>query len=106
LYTFDGEVLDPPGGLTFDEKGNLYSTTNVGNGKSLQGSVFRLRPPNKREDCTFNVIHGFLGPPDGDFPSASLILDKNGDLCGTRQAGGTGTGCGYGGCGTVFEVSP
>jgi hypothetical protein len=109
LYTFnenDGP-FDPYGALIFDANGNLYGTTNVGNAESLQGSVFRLRPPDgDGGHWSFTVIYGFLGPPDGDFPAASLVLDKNGNLYSTTQAGGTGTACGYGGCGTVFEVSP
>jgi uncharacterized repeat protein (TIGR03803 family) len=107
LYTFGQNAYDPKGGLIFDQSGNLYGTTYVGGGGSLQGSAFRLKPPNKNAGTwTFGVIHGFLGPPDGEFPTAGLVFGKNGDLYSATQAGGTGTGCGVGGCGTVFEVSP
>jgi hypothetical protein len=106
LYTFNQEAYGPEGALIFDQAGNLDGTTNVGNGQSLHGSVFQLRPPRQGGSWIFGLIHGFLGPPDGDFPAASLIFDKNGDLYSTTQAGGTGTGCGRGGCGTVFEAYP
>jgi len=109
LYSFnesDGP-FDPEGTLIFDQGGNLYGTTYVGNGATLQGGVFQLRPPQKKGGSWgLHIVHGFLGPPDGDFPAASLVFNANGDLYSTTQAGGTGTGCGDGGCGTVFEVSP
>jgi hypothetical protein len=106
-FNENGGPFDPEAALIFDSAGNLYGTTYVGNFNDLQGSVFRLKPSNMNgAPWTFSVIHGFLGPPDGDFPAASLVLDKNGDVYGTTQAGGIGTGCGHGGCGTVFEVSP
>jgi hypothetical protein len=104
LYTLGQDAYDPKGALIFDQSGDLYGTTYVGSGGSLQGSVFQLKP-NKNGGWTFGVIHGFLGPPDGDFPTASLVFGKNGDLYSTTQAGGTGQAC-QGGCGTVFEVSP
>jgi hypothetical protein len=105
LYTFNQDAYDPEGALIFDESGNLYGTTNVGSGQSLHGSVFRLKPPGKKgASWDFSLIHGFLGPPDGDFPAAGLIFDANGDIYSSTYSGGTGTGCGHGGCGTVFEV--
>jgi hypothetical protein len=107
LHGFNGNEggYDPEGALIFDVSGNLYGTTNVGSGGSLQGSVFRLKPPMRNEGAwTLDTLHGFRGAPDGEFPSASLVFDNSGNLYGTTQGGGTGTGCsGY--CGTVFEVS-
>jgi uncharacterized repeat protein (TIGR03803 family) len=106
LYTFNGYAYNAEGALVLDKSGNLCGTTYAGGGQSLHGSVFRLKPPSKNgHSWTFSVIHGFLGPPDGDFPAASLVFDKSGDLYGTTQGGGTGSAC-QGGCGTVFEVSP
>jgi hypothetical protein len=106
LYTFNSDAYNPEGALIFDNNGYLYGTTNVGSGRSLQGSVFRLKPPNEKGDAwNFTLIHGFLGPPDGDFPAADLVFDQGGNLYSTTQGGGTGTSCPrY--CGTVFEVSP
>jgi hypothetical protein len=101
LYTFDGEALDPEGGLVFAKNGDLYGTTNFGTGQSLHGSVFRLKPPEQGGAWAFTVIHGFLGPPDGDFPAASLAFDNVGNLYSTTQGGGGGS-CS---CGTVFVVS-
>jgi hypothetical protein len=108
IYRFSSNTpgANPEASLTFDTLGNMYGTTFVGSGNNLLGSVFRLTPPKKKEGAwILDSLHGFLGPPDGDFPAASLVFDKHGDLYGTTQAGGTGTGC-RGGCGTVFKVSP
>jgi uncharacterized repeat protein (TIGR03803 family) len=107
LYTFDQNAYGPRDALVFDQSGNLYGTTYVGAGGSLQGSAFELTPPKKKVNpWIFATIHGFLGPPDGEFPAASLTFDKDGNLFSTTQAGGTGNGCGHGGCGAIFEAKP
>lgn len=56
----------------------------------------------------YKVLYNFKGPKasDGAYPIATLIRDSAGNLYGTTVAGGTHD-CGpYGGCGTVFELSP
>jgi uncharacterized repeat protein (TIGR03803 family) len=53
----------------------------------------------------YNVIYSFKGGTDGAGPVAPLI-DLNGTLYGTTSAAG-GDGCkNYGGCGTVFSITP
>ena len=108
LYRFDANTpANPEGALIFDQVGNLYGTTYIGSGSDLHGSVFRMKPPKKGVgDWSLDVLHGFLGPPDGDFPAAGLTTGKNGGLYSTTQGGGIGTGCGRGGCGTVFQILP
>jgi uncharacterized repeat protein (TIGR03803 family) len=96
----DGE--SPTGGVTFDPLGNLYGTS-LG-GAYSRGNVFRLKPTGSKH-WNFSVLYSLMGAPDGNHPTASLILDTAGNLFGTTQWGGTGTAC-QGGCGTVFEVSP
>jgi uncharacterized repeat protein (TIGR03803 family) len=44
--------------------------------------------------------------PDGAGSVAGLIFDANGNLYGTTQLGGTGSGCKASGCGAVFELIP
>jgi len=42
-----------------------------------------------------------------DFPQLTgRVVDQAGVMYGITQGGGTGTGCNYGGCGTVYELSP
>jgi hypothetical protein len=108
LYSFKGKgasyALDAP--LIFDSTGNLYTTAYGGSGGSLNGNVFRLRPPTGDGSVwTIDVLYSFAGSPDGALPAAGLIFDQHGDLYSTTQAGGTGQAC-QGGCGTVFKVWP
>ena len=97
LYSFtngnDGAL--PKGGLVLDKLGNLYGTTEVGI-VSTFGTVFKLTPSG-----TETVLHYFAGgTADGADPSyGNLLLDANGNLFGTTEAGGTS------GNGTVFEVT-
>ena len=50
LYGFDGKgasyALDAP--LIFDSAGSLYSTIYAGSGGSVDGNVFKLKPPARR----------------------------------------------------------
>ena len=108
LYGFNGagRGLDAESPVIFDANGNLYGTT-LDSGGTYYGTVFRLKPPKQEGDTwTFNMLYGFQAPPDGGQPAAGLVLDKNGNLYSTTTQGGSGTGCSFRGCGTVFEVSP
>jgi hypothetical protein len=106
LHTFGEDAFGPEGSLIFDKDGNLYGTTNVGSGQALLGSAFRLNKPDQKTGrWTFTLLHGFPGPPDGEFPAANLTFDINGNLYSTTQHGGTGASC-WANCGTVFEISP
>lgn len=55
---------------------------------------------------TYTVLYSFAGGTDGAAPQAPVTLEvTTGKLYGTTIAGGSGTVC-YGGCGTVFELTP
>jgi uncharacterized repeat protein (TIGR03803 family) len=99
LYSFTaGSDSADPSGLFFrDPSGNLYGTTN-GVGSPDYGIVFKLDMTGK-----LGVLHTFTGGTDGEYPG-NLISDNTGNLYGTTMGGGTGSGCYYGGCGTVFKV--
>jgi uncharacterized repeat protein (TIGR03803 family) len=108
LHSFnDGqEGAGPEAGLTFDAQGDLYGTTAIATNRSVQGNLFRMRPPTQKGDpWALSVIYTFIGSPDGASPSANVILGGNGSIFGTTQAGGSGQAC-QGGCGTVYEASP
>jgi uncharacterized repeat protein (TIGR03803 family) len=95
LYAFDGTSGQfPASGLTLHD-GKLYGTTAFG-GRVTVGVVFRLSPTHSGWKET--VLHNFRDPPDGAFPAGSLAFDRQGNLYGTTQEGGT-----YGG-GTVFGM--
>jgi hypothetical protein len=105
LYGFEDNNqygADPVGGLTIDPLGNLYGTTNAF-GAYFGGTVFESKLNGVKREIS--LLYSFKGPPDGEFPAASLIFDKSGNLYSTSQAGGAGRPC-QSGCGTVFEVSP
>ena len=106
LHSFnDNDGSKPLAGLTFDVSGNLYGTTSQG-GPHYNGEVFELVPqPNGK--WAEKVLHGFRpANTDGNNPYAGLVIDSSGDLYGTTVNGGSGTGCGTAGCGTVFELMP
>jgi len=88
---------NPLAGLVFDQKGNLYGTTEYG-GVHGQGVVFKLTPEGR-----YAVLHSFCADDnctDGYDPYAGLALDQNGNLYGTTTYGGA-----HGG-GVVFKLTP
>jgi uncharacterized repeat protein (TIGR03803 family) len=95
----DGEY---PHADLLNVKGTLYGTTNHGgaNGGSVgAGTVFSITTSG-----TETVLHSFGRSRDGDFPQAGLIK-VNGALYGTTTRGGAICNS-YGGCGTVFSLTP
>jgi uncharacterized repeat protein (TIGR03803 family) len=70
------------------------------------GSTCSATPP---ANVVETVLYTFQGGNDGADPAAGVILDKTGNLYGTTDFGGGGSGvnCSGGvGCGTVFELTP
>lgn len=104
LYEFPAEGYWP-GISHFDSQGGLYGTTG-GYPDSYSGSVFRLTPATQRgKPWKITFLYKFTGPPDGISPWPNLAVDKQGDLYGATEYGGSDNSCSRG-CGTVFEVSP
>jgi hypothetical protein len=111
LHSFDDGFCGglPTGSLALHGKsGSLYGTTTEGGvGDNHYGAVFRLSPPIKKGDpWTIVPLYTFYGRTYGAGPAASVVFDQTGNLYSTTTEGGTGTGCSFRGCGTVFEVSP
>src|ERR1017187_7875447 len=94
----DGDL--PVANLVRGSDGNFFGTT-VGGGTNADGNVFRIGPSGNYTD-----LHSFTGyPNDGNSP-VGLVHGSDGNFYGTTAAGGTGTNCFGGGCGTVFRISP
>lgn len=54
---------------------------------------------------TEEVLHAFTGIPDGQYDVGGLLRDSAGNLYGVTSEGGN-DGCGFAGCGAIFELSP
>jgi hypothetical protein len=54
---------------------------------------------------TEKVLYSFTGGADGALPDAALVMDGNGSLYRTTF-GGSASGFGYSGYGTVFKLVP
>jgi uncharacterized repeat protein (TIGR03803 family) len=96
----DPDVPPPFGGFVIDRTGNLYGATRFGGAYNF-GSVFKLAP-----DRTFTILHSFAGGTnDGRFPVGGLVADRDGNLYGMTQTGGTSP-CLGAGCGVVYRIAP
>ncbi len=82
-------------GVVLDGKGNIYGTTSWG-GIDDYGVVYQITP-----DGSEKILHTFTGN-DGKGPG-TLILDGHGNVLGTAMGGGLGC---FGGCGTIFKLTP
>ncbi len=96
LYSFagtpDGQL--PIAGVIRDTQRNLYGTTQYGGASNL-GSVYELSSTGQE-----TVLYSFTGAPDGEAPTAALVMDSQGNLYGTTTEGGSSS------LGTVFKLSP
>ena len=107
LHSFNRtDGANPEGALIFDRAGNLYGTTSQGGASYGNGTVFELSP-GANGSWTETVLFSLDGSLHGSQPFGSLIFDAQGNLYGTAWQGGNyAGGCIYGGCGTVFKLSP
>ncbi|MGA7355537.1 MAG: choice-of-anchor tandem repeat GloVer-containing protein [Candidatus Cybelea sp.] len=103
LYSFgtasnDGE--NPAGDLVA-VSGKLYGTTDFG-GTNGYGTIFSATLSGSE-----SVLHNFTGGTDGAVPDGGLT-SVHGTLYGITIFGGGSscTGSGFGGCGTIFRVTP
>jgi len=103
LYDFPDSEKNggaPAGGVTFDNKGNLYGTASAGGDPTCScGVVFKMTPQANGK-WKYSVLHRFKGT-DGNGPGYNLIFDKNyKHLYGTTVEGGSGR------YGVVYEITP
>jgi uncharacterized repeat protein (TIGR03803 family) len=110
LYSFHGKDGSfPASRLVFDNKGNLYGTTQRGGNYNCylgSGTVFKLSPAANGK-WTETVLHVFDGCKSGweygAYPNG-VVLDAKGNLYGSTNNGGYDC-CGNG-YGVVFKLSP
>ncbi len=99
LYSFkngsDGSQPQAP--VVLDKSDNIYGVVG---GSGFGGNLFKVALSGK-----FSILHVFGGSGDGGQPVAQLLAAGGGVYYGTTQYGGTGTGCGISGCGTVFRFA-
>jgi uncharacterized repeat protein (TIGR03803 family) len=103
LYTFSNganEGLEPNGPVVLDSAGNVYAETVGGSGRTRCGSVFELTPSAGGGNWTEIQIVSFFNSILGESPEGGLVFDSSGNLYGTAEYGGPGSG------GIVFEVTP
>jgi len=127
LHTFTGGLdgATPYGGLTWDGASNFYGTAAQGGYTGTRcyglpgfsyatgcGTVFRLH--RSGSNWAFSTIYQFRGGSvDGNFPTASVTIARDGSLYGTTVLGAyngsqlcSGPGNSHFGCGVVFNLKP
>jgi uncharacterized repeat protein (TIGR03803 family) len=101
LYGFGGDGAGlPEAPVAFDNEGNLYGTTVLGNGSSNTGGiVFELRP-TESGFWNLKTLHNFLrnSTTDGWEPEAGVVVDNSGNVYGTTFEGGANN------YGIVYEI--
>jgi uncharacterized repeat protein (TIGR03803 family) len=91
IYNFNPSVdAASPFGLTRAGAANIIGVTGLPN----NGSVFKLNLTTR----VLTTLHTFTGTPDGDNPTAPVVLDSAGNIYGTTRRGGAN------GLGTVFKI--
>lgn len=106
LYAFSGADGGMPIAGLAGGNTQLFGTTSYGGARCAVvpehcGTVFALDPAARR----LTTLHAFSGLADGGGSYAKPVLYK-GMLYGTASVGGSITGCGGQGCGTIFRLDP
>jgi uncharacterized repeat protein (TIGR03803 family) len=99
LHRFSSSGVTPYDSLIRGADGNFYGTTFQGGGSN--GCNNDDRGCGTVFDGEETVLYTF--GTEGSDPLGGLLLDAAGNLYGS---GGGGTGCGYGGCGVIFKLTP
>ncbi len=102
LHTFTGapDGYRPFSGLTFDQDGNLYGTTEGGGAPCNCGTVFKMSP-GVGGSWTESIVYNFEPTAkDGRLPIGNVIFGPASLLYGVTVNGGPK------GAGTVYQVRP
>jgi uncharacterized repeat protein (TIGR03803 family) len=104
LHSFDStDGSEPSAALVQATNGNLYGTTVYG-GANGDGTVFKITPGG-----TLTTLYSFCarsGCADGENPYAALVQATDGNFYGTTYRGGAVHVACFGGCGTLFKLTP
>jgi hypothetical protein len=106
-FTSNPDGDGPFAGVTLDQQGNVYGTTNWG-GTYGWGAVYRVAPPKTKGGAWKETVVYSLdsGSDMGSHPDGPLIFDNSGNIYGTAAFGGDLNCQGGAGCGTVFKLTP
>ena len=96
VHSFQNVGGSPYAGLTEGPGGVFYGTT-AGAGLWGHGSVFALTPDGS-SGYVFSTLYSFTGGADGASPLGGLVLANDGNLYGTTDFAGVGSG------GTAFRI--
>ncbi len=97
-FTEGNDGGGPIAGVTLDQQGRIYGTTDEG-GSSRLGVVYRL--VRSGDGWTLTTLHTFQGAPnDGNESIARVVFGPDGTLYGTTYLGGTFD------AGIVFNLRP
>lgn len=101
IHSFNGaDGSNPAKGVTLDQDGNLYGSTNAGgenpNCPSGCGVTFKM-VPQLNGLWTYSVLHSF-GSTDGTYPGP-VTVDSAGNVFGTTNRGGADD------LGNIFEIT-
>jgi uncharacterized repeat protein (TIGR03803 family) len=107
---FQGDGQQPYAGVVFDRAGNLYGTTESGGTVNQTcpqgcGTIYKLTPDGQG-GWKETILHRFPKFEGGFSPLGTLTFDKSGNIYGTTAGGGAGGNTCFGGCGTVFKLTP
>jgi len=96
----NGDGRSPVGDIVLDKHGAIFGTTQWG-GKSDNGTVFELKPPESADGTwSYQVLHRFTSQiGDAAEPASGLVLGDDGNVYGTTTKGGTW------GNGAIFKLA-
>ena len=81
-FARDTDGGEPWSGVTFDEHGAMYGTTNLFGPGGEEGTLYKLSP-----NGAFQVLHSFDNATEGNMPFGTLARDAKGNLYGVTATG-------------------
>jgi uncharacterized repeat protein (TIGR03803 family) len=104
LWNF-GNGNDQPGpqGMHLAQDGTLYGTSygaSDGEKPALYGDIWKFTSSGTEEVLYHFIRQHGVRPEDGEWPTAGMVMDEEGNLYGTCHDGGYHDWC------TVFKLSP